>query len=127
MKNIPLIIDFDGTIAEHSYPSIGEPVPHAFETMKQWQKEGALLILFTMRSGKELADAVNFCKENGIVFYGVQTNPTQSQWTSSPKAYGELIIDDAAAGCPIIIKENKRPYVNWLEIDKIVRIRLSQK
>jgi len=68
MKNIPLVIDFDGTIAEHSYPAIGEPVPHAFETMKQWQKEGALLILFTMRSGKELADAVNFCKEMVLCF-----------------------------------------------------------
>jgi hypothetical protein len=130
MKNIPIVIDFDGTIVEHAYPKIGAPVPGALETMKQYQKEGALLILFTMRSGKELNAAVEYCKENGVEFYGIQTNPSQSRWTDSPKAYGQLFIDDAAAGCPLIYPDGivggiSRPYVNWVKIDEIVRFRLN--
>ena len=129
MKNIPICIDFDGTIVEHTYPDIGAPVPGALETMKQYQEEGALLILFTMRSGKQLAEAVKYCEDNGIKFYGVQTNPSQSTWTDSPKAYGQFFIDDAAIGCPLIYPEvivrKVRPYVDWVKVDEIVRTRLK--
>lgn len=125
-KFTPIVIDFDGTIVTHDYPRIGKPVPHAIETMLEWQKESAHLILFTMRSGKELNEAVAYCKENGVEFYGVQINPSQTTWTTSPKAYGELIIDDAAAGCPLIVPGGGvRPYVDWVEIKKIVKERLG--
>lgn len=120
-----ICIDFDGTIVKHEYPSVGEPVPMALETMRDLQSIGHQLILYTMRSGKELEDAVNYCKENGIEFYGINKNPTQSEWTQSPKAYGQLYIDDAAFGCPLTwdfipnsIIPTGRPFVDWLEIRK---------
>ena len=87
--------------------------------MTKFQKAGAKLILFTMRSdgGKNsdaLNQAVTYLKENGIHLYGVNKNPTQVLWTSSPKAYGQIYIDDAAFGCPLIQPDGfQRPCVDW--------------
>jgi hypothetical protein len=108
-----IAIDFDGTIAEHQYPLIGPPVPGAFEWMRRFQLAGAQLILWTMRSGRQLDEAVKFCRENDIEFYGVNTNPTQKRWTQSPKAYAHIYIDDAAYGCPLLVSPLGRAYVDW--------------
>ena len=114
-----ICIDFDGTIADHRFPEIGPPVPGALEWMGKFQNAGARLILFTMRSdggrsGDVLTDAVNYIQGNGIQLYGINKNPTQVHWTSSPKAYGQLYIDDAAFGCPLIQPEGfQRPCVDW--------------
>lgn len=115
-----IAIDFDGTIADHRYPDIGAPVPGAFLWLKRFQEAGAKLILYTMRSdspkdGPTLTQAVDFCRRNGVEFFGVNTDPGQSSWTSSPKAYAQIYIDDAALGCPL--RENSRaggrPMVDW--------------
>lgn len=116
-----ICVDFDGTIVDHRYPDIGEPVPGALEWLKRYQRYGARLILFTMRSdrpGQEyLTDSVDFLKENGIRLYGINRNPDQDSWTDSPKAYGELYIDDAAFGCPLIHPRGfARPCVNWKKV-----------
>ncbi len=114
-----ICIDFDGTIVDHRFPEIGSPVPGALEWMKKFQAAGANLILFTMRSdggrlGDVLSIAVNYLEKNGIALYGINTNPTQIHWTSSPKAYGQVYIDDAAFGCPLIQPDSfQRPCVNW--------------
>lgn len=113
-----ICIDFDGTIADHCFPHIGEPVPGAFEYMKWFQGLGANLILFTMRSdnkeGDFLSDAIAWCKERGIEFYGHNENPGQESWTTSPKPYAPIYIDDAAFGCPMIkIPTFARPCVDW--------------
>ena len=96
-----ICIDFDGTCVKHAYPVVGEDI-NSQQTLKQLVANGHQLILFTMRSGKELNDAVQWFQDNKIPLYGVNKNPTQSQWTKSPKAYGQLYIDDAALGIPLI-------------------------
>jgi len=110
-----IAVDFDGTIADHCYPEIGKPVPGAFEWLKAFKQAGASLFLWTMRDGDYLVDAIEFCKKHGVEFDGHNNNPSQSTWTTSPKCYAHLYIDDAAFGCPIC--ENPRmggrPYVNW--------------
>ena len=40
-----IAIDFDGTIVEHRYPSIGRELPFAIDTLKKIQQEGHRLIL----------------------------------------------------------------------------------
>ncbi|MFN5345612.1 MAG: hypothetical protein ACK44N_01860 [Bacteroidota bacterium] len=47
-------------------------------------------------TGNYLTEAVNWFNENGIPLYGILTNPTQHTWTTSPKTYAQLYIDDAA-------------------------------
>lgn len=96
-----ICVDFDGTLVDHRYPEIGPPVPRAFDYLKEFQKNGAKIILFTMRSGDTLDEAVNFIKKKGVKLYGVNHNPDQASWTDSPKAYGHVYIDDAAFGCPL--------------------------
>jgi hydroxymethylpyrimidine pyrophosphatase-like HAD family hydrolase len=114
-----ICVDFDGTIVDHRFPEIGPPVPEALEWMKKWQAAGGRLILFTMRAdggkqGDVLSQAVNYLTQNGINLYGVNMNPTQVHWTKSPKAYGNVYIDDAAFGCPLIQPEGfERPCVDW--------------
>ena len=114
-----ICIDFDGTIVKHEFPLVGKPNPNAIEWIKKFQEAGAKIILFTMRSdegrlGPTLTHAVDYLKENEVELYGVNENPTQKGWTSSPKAYGQLYIDDAASGCPLMHPKNGgRPYVDW--------------
>lgn len=123
-----IAIDFDGTIVGHCYPEIGPPVPGAFETLRELQDAGHKLILWTMRSdggpdGPMLTDAVNFCKENGIVFWGINRNPEQDSWTSSHKAYANAYIDDAAVGCPLRDHPSSkvtRPCVDWSRIRELL-------
>ena len=69
-----IAVDFDGTIVEHAYPEIGKELLFAFETLKQLQKQGHQLILWTVRTGEKLNEAVEFCKKNGIEFYAVNKN-----------------------------------------------------
>lgn len=110
-----LAIDFDGTLVDHRFPKIGDEVPGAFAWLRRFQALGAKLILWTMRSpafetegigpsgaGPEvdyLQHAVGFCRERGVEFWGVNQNPKQHTWTSSPKVYANWYIDDAALGC----------------------------
>ncbi len=115
-----IAVDFDGTIADHRFPEIGAPVPGAFEWLLRFQKAGAKLILWTMRSdgqesGEVLTQAEAFCLDNGLAFWGVNKNPEQKKWTQSPKVYAQLYIDDAAFGCPLLPnpEDGARPYVDW--------------
>ena len=119
MKNLTIAVDFDGTCVTHSYPYIGKDIG-SVPVLKELVDRGHQLILWTMRSGKQLEDAVNWFSENDIPLYGVQRNPTQDSWTSSPKAYAQLYIDDAALGCPLSWNPeiSDRPFVNWEIVKK---------
>lgn len=130
-----ICIDFDGTCVAHEYPKVGKDIG-AIPVLKELVEKGHRLILFTMRSdqkkkkkinGEEiiveenmLSDAVRWFQDNDIPLYGIQKNPTQRFWTSSPKAYGHLYIDDAALGCPLIVGDADRPYVDWKRVREIL-------
>lgn len=112
-----ICVDFDGTVVDHVYPHVGEPAPGAVEWMKTWVDQGAKIILFTMRDGEELIDAVEHFEENDIPLYGVNENPDQRAWTESPKAYGEIYVDDLAFGMPMHHPEGfSRPCVDWSQV-----------
>jgi hypothetical protein len=97
---IKIAVDFDGTIVEHRYPAIGEVKLFAFETLKELQKKGFLLILWTFRIGKELDEAVEFCRKNGIEFYAVNKNyPEEVFDASTPRKIDvDIFIDDKNLG-----------------------------
>ena len=111
-----IAIDFDGTCVTHEYPKIGEDIG-AVPVLKKIIENGHKLVLYTMRSGKLLDDAVKWFKDNGIELYGVNKNPTQAEWTDSPKAYAHLYIDDAALGCPLVVS-TIRSYADWNIIER---------
>lgn len=66
-----IAVDFDGTIVEHRYPEIGKERPFAIQTLKQLIEDGHKLILWTVREGQLLDEAVEWCAQRGIIFYAV--------------------------------------------------------
>lgn len=132
-------VDFDGTCTTHEFPFIGKEIG-AVPVLKKLIKSGHKLVLFTMRSNSEshdgfsdeipevhtgpfLNEAIKWFQRNKIELYGVQENPTQKKWTTSPKAYCHLYIDDAALGCPLTFNRelSDRPFVNWIEVENILK------
>lgn len=129
-----IAIDFDGTCVTHEFPRVGKDIG-AVPILKQIVNNGHKLVLFTMRSdvdnpksdnpeilnkaGNYLTDAINWFKDNDIELWGIQTNPEQSSWTKSPKAYAHLYIDDAALGCPLLLNRtiSERPFVDWDKVE----------
>ena len=95
-----IAVDFDGTIVEHQYPRIGKEIPFAIETLKMLQKDGHRLILWTFRKEKELEEALNYCKEKGVVFYAVNKSYPEEVFddTISRKIHADLFIDDRNIG-----------------------------
>lgn len=113
-------IDFDGTIVEHQYPRIGQPVPGAIKWMKEFNRREIKIILWTLRSGVTLDAATAYLKQNGVEIWGVNENPEQREWSDSPKAYAHQFIDDAAAGCPLVYFNGRRAFVNWEVVGPLV-------
>jgi trehalose-6-phosphatase len=114
-------VDFDGTVVTHDYPKIGQPLLLAIPTLIELSLKGHQIILWTMRSNKELEEAVSYLKDNGVPLHGVNENPNQKSWTQSSKAYAHMYIDDAALGCPLIKNEGERPFVDWLTVRSMLK------
>lgn len=109
-----IAVDFDGTIVEHRYPEIGRELPFATETLRMLIKERHKLILWTVREGKLLDDAVNWCKERGVEFWAVNKDyPEENVGKSEAytrKIKADIFIDDRnIGGLP-----------NWGEIYNII-------
>ncbi len=99
-RSLIIAVDFDGTIVEHRYPSIGRVRPLAFETLSMLQAKGHRLILWSHRTGQKLEDAVTFCLSNGIEFYAVNKNYPEEVWNEndSRKILADIYIDDRNLG-----------------------------
>lgn len=95
-----IAVDFDGTIVKDAYPKIGTTQLFAFETLKKLQENGYRLILWTLRNGRKLDEAIDFCKQNGIEFYAVNKNyPDETQSNKSiRKINADIFIDDRNIG-----------------------------
>lgn len=120
-----IAVDFDGTCVTHEYPKIGREIG-AVPVLKELVARGCKLILWTMRSdgcehGDMLTAAVNWFAEHGIPLFGMQRNPEQDTWTTSPKAYAKLYIDDAALGAPLCQGlKGERPFVDWQRVRELL-------
>lgn len=143
-KSLTIAVDFDGTMVTHMFPKIGQESPGCSDVLKELAGKGVKIILYTMRSnlnclnpitGKlvsndtttkkaglktTLEDAVGWCRDREIPLYGVNYNPSQRHWTTSPKVYADLYIDDCAAGVPMRIGADDLPVVDWERIRDIV-------
>lgn len=135
-----IAIDFDGTCVTHDFPNVGKDIG-AVPVLKRLVEAGHRLILYTMRSncvnntgasqefpevvnGNHLDDAINWFKENGIGLWGIQTNPEQKAWTTSPKCYAQLYIDDAALGAPLKRdpEMSDRAFIDWGAVEGILEL-----
>ncbi len=112
-KSLVIAVDFDGTVVEHKYPAIGKEMPFAFATLKELQKRGHRLILWTYRHGKTLDEAVEYCRKNGVEFYAINSSFPEEQFdpnTASRKLDCDMFIDDRNVG----------GFLGWGEIFRII-------
>ena len=97
-----IAVDFDGTIVEHCYPAIGEEKPFAIETLKMLIRDRHQLILWSVREGLLLEEAVQWCRERGVEFWAVnrdypEEDPRHNQHFSR-KLKADIFIDDRNLG-----------------------------
>lgn len=96
-----IAIDFDGTVVEDKYPKIGKPMIFAFETLKRLESDGHRLVLWTYRHGSRLREAVDFCADNGIEFYAINSSFEGEEYdvkTQSRKINADIFVDDRNVG-----------------------------
>lgn len=96
-----IAVDFDGTIVEHRYPAIGPEIPFAIDTLKLLIAHRHKIILWTVREGALLDEAVDYCKQRGLEFYAINRNYPEETATHegySRKLQAELFIDDRNIG-----------------------------
>lgn len=99
-----IAVDFDGTIVEHKYPAIGKEIPFATASLRQLMQDGHKLILWSVREGQLLDDAVKWCEERGVRFYAVNSDidedASDHQGTAhfSRKIKADVFIDDRNCG-----------------------------
>lgn len=97
-----IAVDFDGTIVEHKYPAIGKELPFAIETLKRLRDDHHKLILWTVREGRLLEEALAFCRNKGLEFYAVNRDyPEEVEERNnhfSRKLKADVFIDDRNLG-----------------------------
>ena len=127
---LPISVDFDATLCKpHAYPHIIAENTPCFDVLHKWQNMGCMILLSTMHGGKELTDALDWCRERGFEFDGVNRNPTQDEWCRPGvfKIYSILDIDDRNAGSPLQGEAyDGRGWVDWNEIDRIYTPKIKE-
>lgn len=97
-----IAVDFDGTIVTHEYPAIGVERPFATDTLKMLIRDQHKLILWSVREGKLLDEAVEWCRERGVEFYAVNRDYPEETTSNNPhfsrKLKVDLFIDDRNVG-----------------------------
>ena len=97
-----IAVDFDGTIVEHRYPEIGKELPFATETLRMLIADRHKLILWSVREGKLLDEAVEWCRERGVEFYAVNKDYPEEDLSKnqhfSRKIKADVWIDDRNIG-----------------------------
>ena len=119
-------LDFDGTVVAHEFPEIGKDIG-AVPYLKKFVADGHKLVLNTMRSGKHLDEAVKWFEDRDVELYGINEEPEQKEWTSSPKVYADIYIDDAALGAPLKYEKGVRKgYIDWEQVEALMLMRAKK-
>lgn len=110
-----IAVDFDGTIVEHRYPEIGEERPFATEVLRRLIQERHKLILWTVREGELLDEALEWCAKRGVEFYAVNSDTSEmfdeaKDKNFSCKLNADIFIDD----------KNINGIPSWTDIYEII-------
>lgn len=92
-----IAVDFDGTLCTSAWPEIGEPNKDLIEFLKERRKNGGKLILWTMREGYSLLNAICWCDYHGLQFDAINDNlqELKDKYHNNPrKVYADIYIDD---------------------------------
>ena len=97
-----IAVDFDGTIVEHRYPEIGKELPFATQTLRMLIEDRHKLILWSVREGKLLDEAMEWCRKRGVEFYAINKDFPEEDLNKnqsfSRKLKADVWIDDRNIG-----------------------------
>ena len=96
-----IAVDFDGTLCENMYPEIGEPNNALLDELKLRKNNGAKIILWTCRVGDRLEQAIDWCRDHGLVSDAVSQNLpeiVESFGGDCRKVFAHEYIDDRNVG-----------------------------
>lgn len=126
-------VDFDGTLTHDPFPKCDHLDMKAVEILKKFQSNGGRVVLWTCRYGESLENAVNICKNNGLIFDAVNESTKEQletwrqvckkysyEYGVSPKMYADLYIDDKGA------YEIARGGIDWDAIDFLLNPAIPQ-
>ena len=116
MSRYPKIIavDFDGWLFTNAWPKIGEPNWDVINALKEEQKNGAKVILWTCRAGKPLSKAIQACERVGINLDSVNTNLVDMVivfGSDTRKVFANEYWDDRAVRMPSLLTDDD-PYLD---------------
>lgn len=118
-----LALDIDSTVVTHAYPAMGDDLGAIPWLKRVRERHPALLIMLcTMRDGDDLLLAKTWLEERGIPVWGLNHNPTQARWTSSPKPHAHFYVDDRAVGTPL----REDGCIDWDKFGPILLERLAR-
>ncbi len=135
VKPLLFCLDFDNTCAFEYFPEVGPDVPYAEQVLKRMQEAGHKIILWTARTGQQLADAVHWFNEKKIVLYGINDNPSPDPCLAEKygiprKIVPDWFIDDRNLGCPLKTfvtehdpetgKHVEHEAVDWIKLEEIM-------
>lgn len=115
MASLPYIIaiDFDGTLVEDKFPFIGEPREWVWSSVKEAQRCGVKIILWTSRDNERLKDAVEFCVSRGLHFDAINDNLDECKVmfnNNTRKVYANEYWDDKAVARFATLQETKEEW-----------------
>lgn len=90
-------VDFDGTLCTNEFPEIGAPRHTIIDFIKTRRADGDKIILWTCRSGQNLANAIEWCGEHGLEFDAINDNLEENiacYNNNSRKVNADFYIDD---------------------------------
>lgn len=120
-----IYLDFDGTVVEHQYPSIGKYNTGCFEVLEKLEKGGNKIILNTYRADcadVTLQEAIKYIEsQSKISLHHIEQRKIMpSPWNWEDFRMRDLIfIDDICLGIPLKISEtNGNKIVDWKAINE---------
>jgi hypothetical protein len=109
-----IAIDFDGTIAEHTYPECGKIKPHAKEVINRLYNAGHEIIIWTCRWDHPMELCRQFLAEHGIKYHKLNEHvdwAIEMFKNDTRKIFADVYIDDRQlGGIPDC----------WLKIEKLL-------
>lgn len=98
-------VDFDGTLCENKWPDIGRPNIPLIKFLKAEQQKGNKVILWTMREGDLLDEALMWLMSNHKLLPNAVNDNLQSQQdiygVNPRKVWADVYIDDHNATCDL--------------------------
>jgi hypothetical protein len=96
-----IAVDFDGTLHTGEWPTIGEPMPWAIDSMRRLKEDGHYLIIWSCRENREQTAMVNWLLDHGIPFDRINDHHPANiakYGGDARKVFADLYIDDKQLG-----------------------------